>query len=154
MVASVIRGHTYQARHYHFGTKTNPQASVFVHTGQRIYASTVLGIAGDSGVATAVHDHLEMWVDGQPQDPLCYLRAFQVVYRPKQHLRVGLFYPKSVSVDVALAQERLRYHGYPVTVDGNYGPASQKAMAAFQRSRGLTDDAIVGRDTWLCLLDN
>jgi hypothetical protein len=149
-----VRGHDYQVRHYHFGTKANPLRSIYVTAGQRLYRGTVMGIAGDSGNAAAVHDHYETWVDGAPQDPLCYLRPFQVVYRRKEHLRVGLFYPKSVSVDVALAQERLRHHGYPLTVDGHYGPVSQDAMRHFQRSQGLTDDGIVGKQTWLALLDD
>jgi hypothetical protein len=40
-----------------------------------------------------------------------------------------------------------------LTVDGNYGPASQAAVRTLIQARyGLTQDAIVGRDTWTALV--
>lgn len=33
-----------------------------------------------------------------------------------------------------------------------FGPKTEEAVRAFQRSRGLTDDGIVGRLTWEALL--
>jgi g-D-glutamyl-meso-diaminopimelate peptidase len=37
------------------------------------------------------------------------------------------------------------------TIDGNYGPAATKAVAAFQRAHHLTADGIVGPATLLAL---
>jgi hypothetical protein len=37
------------------------------------------------------------------------------------------------------------------TVDGDFGPITEQKVKAFQTSRGLTPDAIVGLDTWQAL---
>lgn len=37
--------------------------------------------------------------------------------------------------------------------DGDFGPATKQAVIAFQRSRGLEDDGIVGGSTWKALAD-
>lgn len=49
---------------------------------------------------------------------------------------------------VYLLQECLRKAGYNVTMDGNFGPATEGAVIAFQKSKGLKVDGIVGRNTW------
>lgn len=51
--------------------------------------------------------------------------------------------------DVTLVQRQLNTHGAKpkVGVDGRYGPATEKALKAFQRAHGLDDDGIVGPKT-------
>lgn len=49
---------------------------------------------------------------------------------------------------VRTLQWMLRQRGYAVTVDGIFGPQTEAAVKAFQRSRGLTADGIVGPVTW------
>jgi peptidoglycan hydrolase-like protein with peptidoglycan-binding domain len=44
-------------------------------------------------------------------------------------------------------QGALQTLGYTVTVDGKYGPKSKEAVKAFQTSRGLKADAVVGGET-------
>jgi len=53
--------------------------------------------------------------------------------------------------DVKSAQGLLNARGYPVTVDGTYGPATRAAVTAFQHAAGLAADGITGHDTWLGL---
>jgi len=44
-------------------------------------------------------------------------------------------------------QAVLRRLGQQVTVDGDFGPRTKAAVAAFQRSKGLSPDGVVGRRT-------
>ena len=35
-----------------------------------------------------------------------------------------------------------------MTVDGEFGPQTRRALIAFQRDHGITPDGVVGRGTW------
>ncbi len=48
-------------------------------------------------------------------------------------------------------QGLLSAKGYHVTVDNDFGPATELAVTLFQRDRGLAADGIVGRTTWAAL---
>jgi len=52
---------------------------------------------------------------------------------------------------VAEMQRLLAAKGYNITADGAFGPRTQAAVVAFQRSQGLTADGIVGARTWAAL---
>ncbi len=54
--------------------------------------------------------------------------------------------------EVKEVQRRLKEWGYySGAVDGIYGPATVKAVKAFQRKNGLTADGIAGRSTYVAL---
>ena len=48
-------------------------SQVKVQVGQKVWAGTVLGLAGDSGNATGVHLHFELWKEGRPINPALHL---------------------------------------------------------------------------------
>lgn len=53
---------------------------------------------------------------------------------------------------VKTLQYLLREHGHGVVVDGVFGPQTETAVKAFQASRGLAADGIVGPITWAALV--
>ncbi|WP_069816251.1 C40 family peptidase [Streptomyces sp. TP-A0874] len=53
---------------------------------------------------------------------------------------------------VRALQTQLVSHGYKVTVDGSFGPETQKAVTDFQGSKKLVVDGLVGPVTWEALL--
>jgi hypothetical protein len=53
---------------------------------------------------------------------------------------------------VVWAQEHLIGAGYRIGVDGGFGPTTKTAVQAFQTAHGLTDDGIIGPETWASLL--
>ena len=54
----------------------------------------------------------------------------------------------STGEDVKTVQYLVTAHGHPTGVDGDFGPATKAAVQAFQSSRGLSADGIVGPQTW------
>lgn len=58
-------------------------------------------------------------------------------------LRMGMSGP-----EVSLLQEKLRKIGYNLNVDGDFGPATKRAVLTFQHDYRLTEDGIVGPLTW------
>ena len=49
---------------------------------------------------------------------------------------------------VRTLQQLLRARNHPVAVDGIFGPNTEAAVKAFQQSKGLAADGIVGPQTW------
>lgn len=75
----------------------------------------------------------------------------------------GLKGPKTLSACVTvrrgakgnltrLIQERLNSVGFNLSTDGVFGGGTENAVKVFQRNRGLSQDGVVGRNTWEWLL--
>ncbi|OEV13644.1 peptidoglycan-binding protein [Streptomyces nanshensis] len=50
--------------------------------------------------------------------------------------------------DVGVAQYLLRSHGQDVSVDSEFGPATESAAVAFQKDKGYAADGVIGAETW------
>lgn len=55
--------------------------------------------------------------------------------------------PGANGAEVSRLQAQLRSYGYTVTVDGQYGPQTQRAVRHWQKSNGLTVDGVAGPQT-------
>ncbi|MDR7276926.1 penicillin-insensitive murein endopeptidase [Catenuloplanes atrovinosus] len=55
-------------------------------------------------------------------------------------------------VDTQAVQYLLQARGHSTTADGVFGPNTRSSVVAFQDSRGLEDDGIVGPQTWGALI--
>ena len=51
-----------------------------------------------------------------------------------------------------LIQERLNSVGFSLSTDGKFGKGTEKAVKVFQKNRGLSQDGIIGENTWNWLL--
>lgn len=71
------------------------------------------------------------------------MAAITLPVYPGIALRNGAF-----GVDVALIQTELTAFGFTATVDGIYGSGTSKAVVAYQATRGLSADGVVGKGTW------
>lgn len=58
----------------------------------------------------------------------------------------------STGSDVHAVQRLLNVDGAGLRTDGVFGPATERAVVAFQRKHGLAVDGVVGRETWTALL--
>lgn len=59
-----------------------------------------------------------------------------------------LLRPGATGTAVMSLQTRLRWLGYGVGVDGNFGPGSVDALIRFQQDNGLEPDGVAGPRTW------
>src|SRR5260370_33050024 len=56
--------------------------------------------------------------------------------------------------DLQARLERLGIEVAPQELGGDFGPTTEMAVRAFQQSRGLDVDGIVGDDTWRVLVES
>ena len=82
----------------------------------------------------------------QPPAPPPAPRAIEIV--PPWPGRFLTQPPVMGGTDVRRWQAQLAAIGWPIRVDGRYGPESQSHCRQFQRESGLQVDGIVGAQTW------
>ena len=58
----------------------------------------------------------------------------------------------STGEDVRTVQYHLRALGHQLGVDGVFGPVTDDRVRAFQSSKGLSSDGVVGAQTWPALV--
>lgn len=63
------------------------------------------------------------------------------------HCHSGFYGDPDTSV-VRLWQTQMSNRGWKIGIDGMYGSQSQSVCGQFQREKGLTDDGLVGPQTW------
>ncbi|MBA9005901.1 peptidoglycan-binding protein [Thermomonospora cellulosilytica] len=56
--------------------------------------------------------------------------------------------PIMTGSDVRRWQARMSHRGWPITVDGAYGPRSEGICRAFQAEKDLQVDGVIGPETW------
>lgn len=81
-----------------------------------------------------------VYVDKRDGPPSCARVAYPL-------LRRG-----SVSHYVCILQDCINVVGYRLSLDGVFGPGTEEGVKAYQRTRGLPADGIVGCNTWYALM--
>jgi flagellum-specific peptidoglycan hydrolase FlgJ len=72
--------------------------------------------------------------------------VIDTIHDPKPILKQG-----SKGDWVTIAQGRLVVAGYPLDVDGVFGPKTKETVEQFQMDHHLTIDGIIGKNTWAAL---
>jgi peptidoglycan hydrolase-like protein with peptidoglycan-binding domain len=82
---------------------------------------------------------------------VAYLKSIQKLYN-KSYIASSL--KKNASGgSVRALQAVLTAAGHSTTVDGSFGPATEKSVKAYQKAKKLTVDGICGEQTWTSLLN-
>ncbi|NPU63395.1 peptidoglycan-binding protein [Bradyrhizobium sp. 83012] len=98
-------------------------------------------------VSGQLADDVSEWAIPSPEDLGSHAAAAAASYvAPPATVRLGDDGPA-----VQWLQQRLVAHGFTLTVDGDFGPATRAAVRTFQGRQGLAADGIAGPLTWKAL---
>ncbi len=103
-----------------------------------------LTVDGRFGPATASAVRAVQTAHGLPADAVVGAATWPVL---AVTVRQG-----SAGSAVQAVQDALVARGYPLAVDGQFGPATGSAVRALQTAHGLPADAVVSADTWQVLV--
>jgi len=123
-------------------------------TGQTVKTGQVIGYMGMTGRATGAHLHWGIKRNGQWIDPEPYLDKDYPVEPATKYitLEVPVLKRGAKGDAVRALQAHLVGYGYPIAVDGSFGPKTENAVMCYQEDNGLTPDGSVGRKTRTCML--
>ena len=120
-----------------------------VKKGDRVERGDILGYMGSTGRSTGAHLHLGVALFGEWVDPEQYfdkdlseVNKLTLTHERKT-LRRG-----AVGDEVRLLQTLLIFHGAAISTDSSFGPATERALIAFQKDREIESDGIAGPATW------
>lgn len=160
-----------------FGTEPRPGATVFFdwkggrsigaidHIGlviERLGNGRVRTIEGNAAITGKsdgvwVHDRSTSFIVGYgyPSYSGTVAKAAKPVALAERGSAVptfpGLMVRGNMGPGVRALQQRLKERGWKITVDGEFGPKTDRIVRAFQKDKGLTVDGEVGPRTWSAL---
>lgn len=129
----------------------------YVKKGDVVKAGDKIGYMGKTGTATGVHLHWGIKVNGSWVDPAPYLKKDYPATetKPKEEntvkIEMTVLTKGSKGEQVKTLQRLLLAMGYNLGgygADGSFGNATDSAVRAFQKAKGLAQDGSVGQATW------
>lgn len=132
--------------HFKKGTLT-------VEKGDKVEKGAILGYMGNTGRSTGAHLHLGVSLFGEWVDPEGYFdKNLSEVNKLTLGIERKILKRGAVGGEVRLLQTLLNFHGSKIECDSSFGPATQKALMTFQKSRDMKGDGIADAATWQELL--
>jgi hypothetical protein len=128
-----------------WSTYTNGAYLRFVSRGQAAAAAAGSVVAPARTPAPATKSP----APAAPAAPATTVLPGSVLSYPAGYLSIA--YSGYVRADTKAVQIRLNTLGYPLVVDGDFGPRTSAAVKAFQSAHGLVPDGIVGPLTYKAL---
>jgi hypothetical protein len=114
-------------------------SEIWVTNGQTVAQGNVIGKSGNTGKTTGPHLHFSIAnAAGQLLDPETVIVGGSQPSVTRRTIKLG-----SRGADVLYLQQRLG-----ILADGIFGPGTRRAVIAYQKSRLLAADGIVGPRTW------